>query len=153
VRAERVRDTPLPESAFVGVGIGAALAGMRTIVEITTVNFSLLALEQILTNAATLLHISGGQLPVPLIIRMTTGVGQQLAAQHSHSLEGWYAHIPGIRVLAPIHPGRRPPHGCPSSTASGRTTASRRARAATSAAARRAPRPALLPADNLALPR
>lgn len=98
---ERVRDTPLSESAFVGAGIGAALAGMRPIVEIMTVNFSMLALDQILNNAATLLHMSGGQLPVPLVIRMTTGAGRQLAAQHSHSLEGWYAHIPGIRVLAP----------------------------------------------------
>ena len=98
---ERVRDTPLSESAFTGAGIGAALAGMRPIVEIMTVNFSLLALDQILNNAATLLHMSGGQLAVPLVIRMTTGAGRQLAAQHSHSLEGWYAHIPGIRVLAP----------------------------------------------------
>ncbi|MEU8677774.1 alpha-ketoacid dehydrogenase subunit beta [Streptomyces sp. NPDC048560] len=98
---ERVRDTPLSESAFVGAGIGAALAGLRPVVEIMTVNFSLLALDQILNNAATLLHMSGGQLPVPLVIRMTTGAGRQLAAQHSHSLEGWYAHIPGIRVLAP----------------------------------------------------
>ncbi|MFI5963518.1 alpha-ketoacid dehydrogenase subunit beta [Streptomyces asoensis] len=99
--SERVRDTPLSESAFVGAGIGAALAGLRPIVEIMTVNFSLLALDQILNNAATLLHMSGGQLAVPLVIRMTTGAGRQLAAQHSHSLEGWYAHIPGIRVLAP----------------------------------------------------
>ncbi|WP_306322096.1 MULTISPECIES: alpha-ketoacid dehydrogenase subunit beta [unclassified Streptomyces] len=98
---ERIRDTPLSESAFVGAGIGAALAGMRPIVEIMTVNFSLLALDQILNNAATLLHMSGGQLAVPLVIRMTTGAGRQLAAQHSHSLEGWYAHIPGLRVLAP----------------------------------------------------
>ncbi|MGW3938784.1 alpha-ketoacid dehydrogenase subunit beta [Streptomyces phaeochromogenes] len=98
---ERIRDTPLSESAFVGAGIGAALAGLRPIVEIMTVNFSLLALDQILNNAATLLHMSNGQLPVPLVIRMTTGAGRQLAAQHSHSLEGWYAHIPGIRVLAP----------------------------------------------------
>jgi len=98
---ERIRDTPLSESAFVGAGIGAALGGMRPIVEIMTVNFSLLALDQILNNAATLLHMSGGQLSVPLVIRMTTGAGRQLAAQHSHSLEGWYAHIPGIRVLTP----------------------------------------------------
>ncbi|MFE2643828.1 alpha-ketoacid dehydrogenase subunit beta [Streptomyces nigra] len=98
---DRVRDAPLSESAFVGAGIGAALAGMRPIVEIMTVNFSLLALDQILNNAATLLHMSGGQLAVPLVIRMTTGAGRQLAAQHSHSLEGWYAHIPGLRVLAP----------------------------------------------------
>ncbi len=98
---ERIRDTPLSESAFVGAGIGAAMTGMRPIVEIMTVNFSLLALDQILNNAATLLHMSGGQCNVPLVIRMTTGAGRQVAAQHSHSLEGWYAHIPGIRVLAP----------------------------------------------------
>ena len=98
---ERIRDTPLSESAFVGAGIGAAMAGMRPIVEIMTVNFSLLALDQILNNAATLLHMSGGQCNVPLVIRMATGAGRQVAAQHSHSLEGWYAHIPGIRVLAP----------------------------------------------------
>ena len=98
---ERVRDTPLSESAFVGAGIGAALNGMRPIVEIMTVNFSLLALDQIVNSAATLSHMSGGQLAVPLVIRMATGGGRQLAAQHSHSLEGWYAHIPGIKVLAP----------------------------------------------------
>ncbi len=98
---ERIRDTPLSESAFVGAGIGAAMAGMRPIVEIMTVNFSLLALDQILNNAATLLHMSGGQVGVPLVIRMTTGAGRQVAAQHSHSLEGWYTHIPGLRVLTP----------------------------------------------------
>jgi len=98
---DRIRDTPLSESAFVGAGIGAALNGMRPIVEIMTVNFSLLALDQIVNNAATILHMSGGQFNVPLVIRMTTGAGRQLAAQHSHSLEGWYAHIPGIKVLAP----------------------------------------------------
>ena len=98
---ERIRDTPLSESAFVGAGIGAALGGLRPIVEIMTVNFSLLALDQILNNAATLRHMSGGQFAVPLVIRMTTGAGRQLAAQHSHSLEGWYAHIPGLRVVAP----------------------------------------------------
>jgi pyruvate dehydrogenase E1 component beta subunit len=98
---ERIRDTPLSESAFVGAGIGAAIGGMRPVVEIMTVNFSLLALDQILNNAATLLHMSGGQVSVPLVIRMTTGAGRQLAAQHSHSLEGWYASIPGLRVLAP----------------------------------------------------
>jgi pyruvate dehydrogenase E1 component beta subunit len=98
---ERVRDAPLSESAFVGAGIGAALGGLRPIVEVMTVNFSLLALDQIVNTAATLLHMSGGQFNVPLVIRMTTGAGRQLAAQHSHSLEGWYAHIPGIRVVAP----------------------------------------------------
>ncbi len=98
---DRIRDTPLSESAFVGAGIGAAMAGMRPIVEIMTVNFSLLALDQIMNNAATLLHMSGGQCNVPLVIRMTTGAGRQVAAQHSHSLEGWYTHIPGIKVLTP----------------------------------------------------
>jgi len=98
---ERIRDTPLSESAFVGAGIGAALGGMRPIVEIMTVNFSLLAADQILNNAATYLHMSGGLLNVPLVIRMATGGGRQLAAQHSHSLEGWYAHIPGLKVLTP----------------------------------------------------
>ena len=98
---ERIRDTPLSESAFVGAGIGAALGGLRPIVEIMTVNFSLLALDQIVNNAATLSYMSGGQFNVPLVIRMTTGAGRQLAAQHSHSLEGWYAHIPGLRILAP----------------------------------------------------
>jgi pyruvate dehydrogenase E1 component beta subunit len=91
----------LSESTFVGAGIGAALAGLRPIVEIMTINFSLLALDQILNNAATMLHMSGGQLNVPLVIRTTTGGGRQLAAQHSHSLEGWFAHIPGLRVVAP----------------------------------------------------
>ena len=98
---ERVRDTPLSESTFVGAGIGAALGGMRPIVEVMTVNFSLLALDQILNNAATLRHMSGGQFSVPMVVRMATGGGRQLAAQHSHSLEGWYAHIPGVKVLTP----------------------------------------------------
>ncbi len=98
---ERIRDTPLSESTFVGAGIGAALGGMRPIVEIMTVNFSLLAMDQIVNNAAKYLHMSGGQFNVPLVIRMATGGGRQVAAQHSHSLEGWYAHIPGIKVLTP----------------------------------------------------
>ena len=98
---ERIRDTPLSESAFVGAGIGAAMGGMLPIVEIMTVNFSLLALDQIVNNAATLMYMSGGQFNVPLVIRMTTGAGRQLGAQHSHSLEGWYGHIPGLRILTP----------------------------------------------------
>lgn len=98
---DRIRDTPLSESAFVGAGIGAALGGLRPIVEVMTVNFSMLALDQIVNNAATLSHMSGGQLSVPLVIRLATGAGRQLAAQHSHSLEGWYAHIPGLRICAP----------------------------------------------------
>jgi pyruvate/2-oxoglutarate/acetoin dehydrogenase E1 component len=98
---DRVRDTPLSESTFVGAGIGAALGGMRPIVEVMTVNFSLLALDQIVNNAATIRHMSGGQFNIPLVIRMATGAGRQLAAQHAHSLEGWYAHIPGLRIVAP----------------------------------------------------
>jgi len=98
---DRIRDTPLSELGFVGAGIGAALGGMRPIVEIMTINFSLLALDQIVNTAATLRHMSGGQFNVPIVIRMATGAGRQVAAQHSHSLEGWYAHIPGIKVLAP----------------------------------------------------
>jgi len=97
----RVRDTPLSESGFTGAGIGAAAAGLRPIVELMTVNFAMLALDQILNTAATIRHMSGGQFGVPLVIRMATGAGKQLAAQHSHSLEGWFAHIPGLRVLAP----------------------------------------------------
>lgn len=98
---ERIRDTPLSEGAFTGAGIGAAMNGMRPIVEIMTVNFSFLALDQIINNASSMLHMSGGQFNVPLVIRMATGGGKQLGAQHSRSLEGWYAHIPGIKVLTP----------------------------------------------------
>ncbi|GAA4435895.1 pyruvate dehydrogenase complex E1 component subunit beta [Pontibacter saemangeumensis] len=97
---ERILDTPLSEAGFVGAGIGAALGGMRPIVEIMTVNFSLLALDQIANNAATLLHMSGGQFNVPLVIRMSAGIGKQLAAQHSHSWEPLFAHLPGLRILS-----------------------------------------------------
>ncbi|HLF76593.1 MAG TPA: alpha-ketoacid dehydrogenase subunit beta [Dehalococcoidia bacterium] len=98
---ERIRDTPLMESTFLGAGIGAALNGMRPIVEIMTINFAMLAMDQVLNNAATLRYMSGGQFSVPLVVRMATGGGRQMAAQHSHSLEGWFAHIPGISVLTP----------------------------------------------------
>jgi pyruvate dehydrogenase E1 component beta subunit len=98
---ERVRDAPLSELGFTGAGVGAALGGMRPIVEVMTVNFSLLALDQIVNSAALLRHMSGGQFSVPLVVRMATGAGRQLAAQHSHSFEGWYAHIPGIKIVAP----------------------------------------------------
>ncbi len=97
----RIRDTPLSEAGFTGAGIGAAIAGMKPIVEVMTVNFAMLALDQILNTAATFRHMSNNQFGVPVVIRMATGAGKQLAAQHSHSLEGWFAHIPGIRVLAP----------------------------------------------------
>jgi pyruvate dehydrogenase E1 component beta subunit len=98
---QRIRDTPLSELGFVGAGVGAALGGMRPIVEVMTVNFSLLALDPLMNTAAILRHMSGGQFSVPLVLRMATGAGRQLAAQHSHSLEGWYAHIPGLKILAP----------------------------------------------------
>ena len=98
---ERVRDTPLSESAFVGAAIGAALGGLKPVVEVMTVNFSLLCLDQIVNTAAALRHMSGGQFSVPVVIRMATGAGRQLAAQHSHSLENWYAHVPGLCVVAP----------------------------------------------------
>ncbi|MBI4506915.1 MAG: hypothetical protein HY691_15390 [Chloroflexi bacterium] len=98
---ERVRDTPLSESTFLGAGIGAALNGIRPIVEIMTINFSLLALDQIVNNAAAIRYMSGGQVSIPVVVRMATGGGRQLGAQHAHSLEGWYAHIPGITVLTP----------------------------------------------------
>jgi len=97
---ERIIDVPLSESGFVGAGIGAAIAGMKPIIEVMTVNFSLLALDQIVNNAATLLHMSGGQCNVPVVIRMCSGIGRQLAAQHSHSWESFYAHIPGLIVLS-----------------------------------------------------
>lgn len=98
---DRIRDTPLSESAFTGIGIGASIGGLRPIVEIMTVNFSLLALDQIVHNAATLKHMSGDQINIPLIIRMTTGAGRQLAAQHSHDFSGWFAHIPGLTIITP----------------------------------------------------
>ena len=101
---ERIRDAPLSELGFVGAGVGAALGGMRPIVEVMTVNFSLLALDQIVNNAALYRHMSGGQFSVPLVIRMATGAGRQVAAQHSHSFENWYASIPGLAVLAPATP-------------------------------------------------
>lgn len=97
---ERIMDVPLSESGFVGAGIGAVLAGMKPIVEVMTVNFSLLAMDQIVNNAATLNHMSGGQLNVPVVIRIGCGIGRQLAAQHSHSWEPLYAHIPGLIVLS-----------------------------------------------------
>lgn len=98
---ERIIDAPLSELGFTGIGIGAALGGLLPVIEIMTVNFSLLALDQIVNSAAILRHMSGGQLSVPIVIRMTTGGGRQLAAQHSNSLEGWFAHIPGIKILTP----------------------------------------------------
>ena len=101
---DRIRDTPISESVIVGCGIGAAMGGLRPIVELMTINFSLLAFDQIVNNAAKICYMSGGQIHVPLVIRMASGAGSQLASQHSQSLEGWYAHIPGLKVAVPYTP-------------------------------------------------
>ena len=100
----RVRDTPISESAIVGVAIGSALAGLRPVVELMTINFSLLAMDQIVNHAAKILYMSGGQVPVPCIIRMVTGSGSQLGAQHSQNLEAWFARVPGLKVACPSTP-------------------------------------------------
>jgi pyruvate dehydrogenase E1 component beta subunit len=101
---ERVRDTPISESVVVGCGIGAAMGGMRPVVELMTINFSFLAIDQIINVASTVHYMSGGQLTVPLVIRMASGGGSQLAATHSHDLAGWYAHVPGLKVVTPSTP-------------------------------------------------
>ena len=101
---DRVKDSPIAESVLVGAGIGAALGGLRPIVELMTINFSLLASDQIVNVAAKLRYMSGGQLSVPLIIRTVTGGGSQLAATHSQNLENWYANVPGLKVVAPATP-------------------------------------------------
>jgi len=95
-----IMDVPLSESGFVGAGIGAAIAGMKPIVEVMTVNFGLLPMDQLVNTAATMLHMSGGQINVPVVIRMSCGIGKQLASQHSHGWEPFYAHVPGLRVLS-----------------------------------------------------
>jgi pyruvate dehydrogenase E1 component beta subunit len=100
----RVRDTPISEEGFVGAAIGAAMLGMRPVVEIMTINFSLLAIDQIVNHAAKMHAMFGGQVSVPLVIRTPGGGGQQLAATHSQNLEVWYAHVPGMKVLAPATP-------------------------------------------------
>ena len=97
----RVIDTPIAESGIVGAGIGAAMGGLRPMVELMTINFSFLALDQIVNSAAKLYHMSNGQINVPMVIRMASGGGSQLAATHSHSLEGLYAHFPGLKVVCP----------------------------------------------------
>ena len=101
---ERIRDTPISEAAFVGPGTGAAMIGMRPIVEVMTINFSLVAIDQIVNHAAKLSYMSDGQISVPLIIRTVTGGGAQLAATHSQSFENWYASVPGLRVVVPATP-------------------------------------------------
>ncbi|MEP6561991.1 MAG: alpha-ketoacid dehydrogenase subunit beta [Nakamurella sp.] len=101
---ERVLDTPIAEEGFVGAATGAAMLGMRPVVEIMTINFSLLAIDQIVNHAAKIYAMFGGQLSVPMVIRTPGGGGQQLAATHSQNLEVWYAHVPGLKVVAPATP-------------------------------------------------
>ncbi|WP_343212858.1 alpha-ketoacid dehydrogenase subunit beta [Arthrobacter sp. H20] len=100
----RVRDTPISEEGFVGAAIGAAMLGMRPVVEIMTINFSLIAIDQIVNHAAKIYGMFGGQTAVPMVLRMPGGGGQQLAATHSQNLEVWYAHVPGLKVVAPATP-------------------------------------------------
>ena len=101
---KRIRDTPISESAIVGSAVGAALAGLRPIVEIMTINFTLLAMDQIINNAAKLRYMSNGQFSVPLVLRTVTGSGAQVGATHSQSFEGWYASVPGLKVAVPSTP-------------------------------------------------
>lgn len=101
---ERIRDTPISESAIVGAGTGSALAGLRPIVELMTINFSLVAIDQIVNHAARFRYMSNGQFTVPMIIRAVTGGGASLAATHSQSFENWYASIPGLKVVVPATP-------------------------------------------------
>lgn len=101
---DRIIDTPISEAGFVGIGIGAAMAGLRPVVELMTVNFAIVAMDQIVNNAAKIRYMFGGQVSVPLVIRMPGGAGHQLAAQHSHSLEAWFTHVPGLKVVCPSTP-------------------------------------------------
>ena len=101
---DRIRDTPISESVFVGAGVGAAMIGLRPVVELMTINFSLVAIDQIVNHAAKLSYMTDGQFSIPLIIRTVTGGGGQLAATHSQSFENWYASVPGLRVVAPATP-------------------------------------------------
>ncbi len=100
----RVLDTPITELGFTGLGVGAAMVGLRPIVEMMTFNFSILALDQIVNSAAKMLYMSGGQLPVPMVIRGPGGAGHQLGAQHSQALESWFCHVPGLKVVMPSTP-------------------------------------------------
>src|SRR5919106_3155206 len=100
----RIKDSPLSESAIVGAGVGAAMAGLRPIVELMTINFSLLAMDQIINHAAKIRYMSGGQFSIPLILRTVTGAGAAVAATHSQSFEAWYASVPGLQVVVPSTP-------------------------------------------------
>ena len=101
---KRVRDTPISENTIVGMGVGAAMAGLRPIVEIMTINFSLLALDQVVNCAASIRYMFGGQVTVPMVIRMPQGAGHQLGPTHSHSFEALYLHVPGLLVAVPSTP-------------------------------------------------
>lgn len=100
----RVRDTPISENTVVGMGVGAAMAGLRPVVELMTVNFSLLAMDQIVNHMAPIHYMFGGQARVPMVVRMPGGAGHQLAATHSHSFEAFFLHVPGLLVAAPSTP-------------------------------------------------
>ena len=102
--AERIKDTPIAESVMVGAGTGAAMGGMKPVVELMTINFGLLAMDQIVNHAEKIRYMSGGQFSVPLIIRAVTGGGGGLAATHSQCLEGWFASVPGLKVATPATP-------------------------------------------------
>jgi pyruvate dehydrogenase E1 component beta subunit len=101
---KRIIDTPITEEGFAGVGVGAAMVGLRPIIEMMTWNFSMLAMDQIINGAAKMLYMSGGQFKMPIVVRGPGGAAHQLAAQHSQSLESWYAHVPGLKVVAPSTP-------------------------------------------------
>ena len=101
---ERVLDTPITEAGFTGLAIGAAMAGLHPIVELMTFNFGILAMDQIVNNAAKIRYMSGGQISVPIVVRGPGSAAHQLAAQHSQSLETWFCHVPGLKVIAPATP-------------------------------------------------
>ena len=100
----RVVDTPIAENGFVGMATGAAMLGLRPIVEIMTINFIIMAMDEIVNHAAKIYYMFGGQCPIPMVIRTPGGGGQQLSATHSQNLEVWFAHVPGLKVVAPANP-------------------------------------------------
>ena len=101
---KRVVDTPITELGFAGVGVGAAMVGLRPVVEFMTWNFALLAMDQLINSAAKMLYMSGGQVPIPIVFRGPGGAALQLGAQHSQAFESWYAHVPGLKVVTPATP-------------------------------------------------
>src|SRR3546814_15005125 len=102
--AKRVIDTPISELGFTGIGIGAAMNGLRPIIEFMTFNFSLVAIDQVINGAAKMMQMSGGQFPIPIVFRGPTGNAGQLGAQHSQCFESWYANCPGLKVVVPSNP-------------------------------------------------